>query len=167
MGGGESRDTRPCHGKIFAARGYCRRTNGHPGPLPTRHFPFLCPQFFCQPRLCSRAAPSRAANQITPVPPRPARIGRAQVLASFRRSLPLHTLRPGTDRALLWLRLRRAVFTAPLRSIRSGSTGQVRLGHRASRRPFFPAGLALRAYDFCGYHSLIPPVPLLASAAHD
>ena len=61
-----------------APRGCCRGTDGQISPPPTRHFPFLCPKFPCQNPPCSRSAPSRTTNQITPVPPRQQRVRRGQ-----------------------------------------------------------------------------------------
>ena len=71
-----------------APRGFYRGTNGQPGLLPIRHFPFLCPKFPGQTRRCSRAAPSRAATQITPVSPRQPRVRRAQVAGKSHRAIP-------------------------------------------------------------------------------
>ena len=75
-----------------APRRFSRGTHGRPGPLPTRHLPFLCPKFPCQIRACSRAAPARAANQIPPVSPRQQRLRRPQVwqLAPRRSGSPGH-----------------------------------------------------------------------------
>ena len=71
-----------------APRGYHRGTHGQPGPLPTRHLPFLCPKFPCPTRPCSRAVPSRAANQIPPVSPRQQRVRRARVAGHSHRAIP-------------------------------------------------------------------------------
>ena len=76
-------------------------TNGQIGPLPTRHFPFLCPKFPCQTRPCSRG--------LRPAPPTKSRLSlRASHGYAGSRSVaipsapfPLHALRPRTGRAPL------------------------------------------------------------------
>ena len=69
-------------------RGFHCHSNDHPDPLPTPHFPFLCPKFPCQARPCSRAYPSRAATQSTPVSPRQQRVHRAQVVGHSHPGIP-------------------------------------------------------------------------------
>ena len=64
----------------FEAKKETPRDYPRPIPLP----PFPCPELPCPIRLCSRAAPASAANQIRPVPPHPQRAGRAHVIGSFR-----------------------------------------------------------------------------------
>ena len=74
--------------------------HGRPAPPSSSSIPL--PKFPCPTRRCSRAAPSRAANQITRGPPRPERVGRAQVVGRFRRSLPLsHAATGGRSRSAL------------------------------------------------------------------
>ncbi len=88
-------------------RGCYHRTNGQPGPQPTRQFPFLCPKFPCPTRPCSRAAPSTAATQITQLPPRRQRVRPAQVVANSPCAIP-------SSRAPHGLRLCRRVFIVSL-----------------------------------------------------
>ncbi len=83
-------------------RGFYHRTNGQPGPPPTRQFPFLCPKFPCPTRPCSRAAPSTAANQNGAAPSASA----AGTPDAGRRQIPLPALQPGTGRAPPGLRPR-------------------------------------------------------------
>ena len=89
-----------------APRGFYRCPDGQPGPLPSRHLAFLCPQFPCPTRLCSRAAPSRAAKQISCGPARPQRVRRARVGGNSHRAIP-------TSRAATGDRSRSASVAAP------------------------------------------------------
>ena len=96
-----------------APRGFYRGPHGQPGPLPSRHLPFLCPKFPCPTRPCSRAAPSRAASTTTRVPPPPERVGRAPVVGIFRCSLRCSRAATGPVALRRW---RAATFPPPLRA---------------------------------------------------
>ena len=69
---------------------------GRAGPLPIPPLPIPFLKFPSPIRTCSPAAPARAANQITRVPPRRQRVRRAQGVGNFRRSLPPSRAATGT-----------------------------------------------------------------------
>ena len=70
------------------AQEFHRATNGQPGPPPTSSLPIPLPQIPLPNSALLAAATSRAAIQITPVPPRPERAPRDHRVGILRCSAP-------------------------------------------------------------------------------